>query len=177
MARSPAFVAGHSNAVTGAEEFARALKETDRNLSREFSKANRSIGTKISAAQKSEASAYSKQAAAASAAISITTMRGGLAMRLSSGKVPFALGAEFGAKKYPQFPSWRGNQWSGLPEGIGYWFHPGIADNYDEALDLYMQAVHDAGNRAGLDITNGPRAATAFDIVSQQASAVPVFAV
>lgn len=175
MARAPTFVAGHSNAVTGAEEFTRALRATDRNLAREFGQAGRAIGQMITTDQKEQASAYSRQAAAASKAISILSMntagsKGGLVLRLSNARVPFALGAEFGARQFPQFPPWKGNQWKGVPEGIGYFFHPPIADNLDEAMDLYMQAVQTAGRKAGIDINNGPRGASAFDIGLGQAA-------
>lgn len=52
-------------------------------------------------------------------------------VRLGSRTAPFALGAEFGAIRYAQFPPWRGNQWSfrGLDfsdHTTGYFLHPAI---------------------------------------------------
>lgn len=174
--RGPAMVAGHSSAVTGAEQFSRALRETDRGLARELGQAGRAIGKRVVTVQKGKANLYSRQAAAAAKAISIQSTntfssKGGISLRLSS-KRGFEFGAEFGARRYPQFPPWKGNQFQNgdFPDGIGYFFHPGIADQQDEILDLYMEAVRDAAKKAGIDMSSGPRAATAADVIGGQIS-------
>ena len=50
-----------------------------------------------------------------------------------------ALGAEFGSKRYTQFPPWRGNQFTG--GDVGYMLHPAIRDNETEWVDMYWQGI------------------------------------
>jgi hypothetical protein len=53
-----------------------------------------------------------------------------------------ALGAEFGAKQYPQFPDWRGNQWQAWgTNGVGYMVHPSIREKEEEVLDHYDRGI------------------------------------
>jgi len=58
---------------------------------------------------------------------------------LDANKAPMILGAEFGAKRYRQFPRFRGNQhpstWA--PEGVGYVLYPTIRDNEAGIVDAY----------------------------------------
>ena len=159
---SPQIVGGTTQAVTGAEEFARALRKMSPQIKRELDKRNREIGKEVIAKAKGRASGVSRQAARASAAMSATGARGGVAIRLAGRKVPFALGAEFGAKRYPQFMAWTGNQWSGIPEGVGYFMHPTIRDSVPDVVNKYLDACQDAAARSGLRMS--PRAATGFDI-------------
>lgn len=154
MARAQ-FVTG-STAMVGTDDFNAALRRMNRNLYNEFRRARSAIARTVVAQQKSKANAYSRQAAAAAAAIAVTAVGGGVGVSLKKSKVPFALGAEFGAKQYPQFPGWTGNQWSGNPEGVGYWFHPGIVESQAEVLDLYMAAVNSAASKAGIDVSGTP---------------------
>jgi hypothetical protein len=61
----------------------------------------------------------------------------------------FALGAEYGARAYPQFPAWRGNQWTdegGV--GVGYFLHPAIRESGDGLLDLYDRELAALTRRA-----------------------------
>lgn len=155
--------AGGSTALVGADDFQAALRRMDRNLYNEFRRAKYAIGKLVTGRQKQAATAYSRQAAAAAKAIAVAQIGGGVGVSLRSSVVPFAAGAEFGAKQYPQFPSWTGNQWTGMPEGVGYWFHPAIVQSQDEVLDLYMQATADAARKAGLDVSGTPRTANAFE--------------
>jgi hypothetical protein len=48
-------------------------------------------------------------------------------IRLSSSSSPTILGAEFGAKAYPQFPRWKGNQFT-IGGGSGYMLHPALRE-------------------------------------------------
>jgi len=53
------------------------------------------------------------------------------------GGLPFAMGAEFGAIQYGQFPEWRGNK-----DDAGYFFWPAIRNfRDDDMLDLWVREV------------------------------------
>lgn len=158
---SPKMVGGTSQAVTGATQFSAALRRMAPAVKRNLDKQNRTIGKLVVERGKAKASGVSPQAAAAARSLSATASGGGVGIRLGSG-VPFALGAEFGAKKYPQFMAWTGNQWSGVPSDVGYFMHPAIRDSMPEVVDKYLEAAQDAARSAGLRFT--PSRAGALDI-------------
>lgn len=60
----------------------------------------------------------------------------------------FALGAEFGSKRYGQFLDWRGNQHRGWGGGPGYFLHPAIRKEGRRILDLYWSEVRSTARRA-----------------------------
>lgn len=68
---------------------------------------------------------------------------------IGSAKEPWALGAEFGAKRFPQFQRWNGNQWrdsngdkwAGADPNVGYFLHPAIDQTRDEFLAAYDEQV------------------------------------
>lgn len=68
---------------------------------------------------------------------------------LGSARTPFAFGAEFGAKQYPQFPPWRGNQHTD-PDGsnVGYMIYPTIRETREEFLELYGDALEELAAKA-----------------------------
>lgn len=66
----------------------------------------------------------------------------------ASGRTPFAFGAEFGAKQYRQFASWRGNQWGGWNGGPGYFLHPAIRDTAPAVMDNYWRSIRDITDAA-----------------------------
>ena len=154
------------NAVVGADEFARALRKMDRDLYREMTQANRAIGTMVVKRGRAKAASYSSQAKKASGSMRVASARSGINLSLGGGRWPYALGAEFGALQYAQFPQWRGNQYVSWDDGVGYFFHPAIRESQEEVLDLYMQAVADAARKAGIDL-NTPRSAGVTDVARQ----------
>jgi hypothetical protein len=58
-------------------------------------------------------------------------------------KSPWALGAEFGAKQYPQFPPFRGNQFDSSGGDAGYAVHPVIRRNLPDIETAYLDAMED----------------------------------
>lgn len=60
----------------------------------------------------------------------------------------FARGAEWGARKYKQFPPWRGNQWRSWGGGPGYFLHPAIREVGDTVLEEYWESVRALRKRA-----------------------------
>lgn len=154
-------VSGTTQAVTGVDEFARALRKMSPAIRRELDKRNRAIGGRVVEKAKGRASGVSRQAAAASQSLRATAARGGVAIQLRNAR-GFELGAEFGAKKYPQFPPWRGNQWSGVPDGVGYFMHPTIREEVPTVTDEYLAAAQAAAAQVGLRMV--PQRAGALDI-------------
>lgn len=155
-------VGGTTQVVTDSEAFAAALKRMGGNIRKEFLASNRAIGKLVIARAKGKAS--TRQQAAAARTMSATAVRGGVGIRLSG---PFSLGAEYGAKKYPQFPPWRGNQFGdgqGGTTGVGYFMHPAIRESQAQVLALYMQNVDNAARRAGIRTGGAPRVAGVLDI-------------
>ena len=57
----------------------------------------------------------------------------------------WALGAEFGSKRYRQFQPFRGNQWEGLP---GYVVQPTIRENKPRIEAEYLDTVYDTVRKA-----------------------------
>lgn len=58
-----------------------------------------------------------------------------------NGRYAFARGAEWGARRYKQFPPWRGNQWMSWGGGPGYFLHPAIRTVGKDVLDEYWQSI------------------------------------
>lgn len=56
-------------------------------------------------------------------------------------KSEWALGAEFGAKQYPQFQPWQGNQFDVVGGGPGYVVHPTIRKNLEGIEKRYEHIV------------------------------------
>lgn len=65
-----------------------------------------------------------------------------------NGRYAFALGAEFGARQYRQFPPWRGNQWNSWGGGPGYFLHPAIREVGEDVLDEYWESIRGLASTA-----------------------------
>lgn len=153
---------GTTQAVNGVEEFARAVKAISPAVRRELDKRNRAIGGTV--VNDARAGAPSRQAAAAAEALSATAARGGVAIRLRNVR-GFEAGAEYGARQYPQFPPWRGNQFTGA-ENVGYFMHPAIRTRLPWVVDQYFAATQAAAAQVGLRMT--PTRAGILDIARTQ---------
>ena len=97
------------------------------------------------------AKANTSTAQEAKAAESLRAIRaaGFAGVRLGTGTVyAFALGAEFGSKRYGQFLDWRGNQHKGWDGGPGYFLHPAIRSEGRRILDLYWKEIQQTARRA-----------------------------
>jgi hypothetical protein len=83
------------------------------------------------------ASERKQSAKAAESLTALSLPGGGAGIRLGDAQHQFAMGAEFGALAYAQFPLWRGNQWMSWDGGPGYFLHPAIRQDADKATELY----------------------------------------
>jgi hypothetical protein len=140
---------GYAADVEGLAQFSRALARIgDGHLRDGVKQANFKIADKLVDFAKSNASGMNRQQTKAAESLRATNTANYAAIRLGSARTPYALGAEFGAKKRTHrgriargFRPWRGNQWSGWAGGPGYFLHPAIREHAPELLDEYMQEI------------------------------------
>jgi hypothetical protein len=142
-------VHGYAANVEGLGQFTRALARIGADgLRDEVKQANYTVADKLADAAKSKAAGLSRQQRAAAESLRATKTQNYAAIRLGSARKPYALGAEFGAKKRTRrgrviagFRPWRGNQFSGWAGGPGYFLHPAIREKGPELINEYMQAI------------------------------------
>lgn len=117
--------------VNGLRDLQRELKRLD--LTDDLKDAHyRVAGIVVDEAEKRARALGRMQAKAAE------SLRAGKAQRkatvsIGGARYPFALGAEFGAKKYPQFLPHLGR--------TGYWTYPAIRAKRDEVIDAYGDEI------------------------------------
>ncbi|MFC7979511.1 hypothetical protein ACFUT3_30300 [Streptomyces cinereoruber] len=142
-------VDGVAGNVEGLAQFTRALARIGANGLRDGVKeANYEVADKLTDAARSKAAGLSRQQKAAAESLRATKTQNYAAVRLGSARKPYALGAEFGAKKRTRrgvlargFRRWRGNAFSGWAGGPGYFLHPAIRENGPELIEEYMRRI------------------------------------
>ena len=122
-------------AVEGLDELRRELKKLDdAGLTKELKDANYKVASLVVDASKARANSRLER----KAALSLSAGRQAARAQVAGGgpRAPFFGGAEFGARKYPQFQPWRGN-------GItaGYFLFPAIRAETDRIVDLYGDEI------------------------------------
>jgi len=126
--------------IPGLRKFSAALKE----LGGEIPKSLRDYNAKAAKAVVTEARARAKSPQAAKAAKSLRSTKSSTYVGIILGdnnRYAFARGAEWGARQYKQFPSWRGNQWMSWGGGPGYFLHPAIRHVGDTVLNDYWESI------------------------------------
>lgn len=94
-----------------------------------------------------------QQASAAKSMLGKGTVREAVLAMRNTASVPYGIGAYMGAKAYPWFETWVGNDWD-LAAGEGpYVIAEAIASNLDEILGLFETEIDAAFESAGLEIT------------------------
>lgn len=135
----------------GAREFARQLDRMGDELAEEFRQglaeiaedaaegARGAAATRGTGQQRRAAWGIEGRSTALSAKLTIST----------KGDLPFALGAFFGAKAYPQFPRWVGNTWEAGVKGEGpYHVNDALAEEADRAEERFGDLVEDLAVRS-----------------------------
>lgn len=126
--------------VVGLDEFRKALKELGPQWPKEMGRANKETATIVADAARIKASALGGVHRHVASSIKASA-----AARHAKvvGSGPAFFGAEFGAKRYSQFPPWRGNQWAHTQpaEGVGYMVQPAARDKAAEVLTTYGAAI------------------------------------
>lgn len=121
---------------------------------KDLTKANRVVAKAALALAKAAASGSSDpEQTSAVNAITATATQSAASLRISSGSIPWAIGAFYGAKEFPQFLPWIGNGWD-LNEGTGpyaikFAFSP---SGIETIKQTYQKEVGDTLRAAGLSV-------------------------
>jgi hypothetical protein len=135
--------------VEGLAQFTRALARAGADgMKQEVKQANFDVADKLTQAAKEKANGLSRQQRAAANSLRATKTQNYAAVRLGAARKPYALGAEFGAKKLTRngvvargFKPWRGNQFNGWEGGPGYFLHPSIREKGPVLIREYMDKI------------------------------------
>ncbi|MEV5080330.1 hypothetical protein AB0K74_16370 [Streptomyces sp. NPDC056159] len=142
--------------VEGLAQFTRALARAGADGARaEVKQANWEVADKLTQAAKSKAAGLTRQQRAAAQSLRATKTVNYAAVRLGSARKPYAMGAEFGAKKLTRrgrlargFKPWRGNQFNGWDGGPGYFLHPSIREKGPELIREYTNKIENMMSEA-----------------------------
>jgi hypothetical protein len=141
--------------VEGLYEFLRQVKATAPEVAKEVGNVNKRAADLVKDAATSKATALGGVAAKAAGSLATAKATRMSSVRLGRG-MPFAFGAEFGAKHYNQFKPWRGNQWvagEGPANGVGYFLYPAIRDERAKIEVEYMASMLALMRMAGFRVT------------------------
>lgn len=128
--------------VEGLDEFRTDLRTAQADYPEAVRLAGYELAKSITTRAKLRAAARGGVArkAAVSSLRAYRTSRGG-AVAAGGARAPFFWGAEFGAKQYRRFDSWRGNQWGGWSGGPGYFLNPTIREDARALLRGYIETL------------------------------------
>ena len=141
---------GRSIEIHGLKELNRELKRVDAGFPKAMRKAGLAAAAVVTATAQARAAAGTPTQRKAARAIKARAGAGRAAVAVvPSRAIPFAFGAFFGAKQYPQFDRWVGNTWDAGSRTSGpYAINPAIADTKDEVIDLYATAILEITDKA-----------------------------
>jgi hypothetical protein len=160
--RGKYFTSGYSNdfsqkiEVEGLLEFLAQVKATAPEVAKQVADVNKKAADIVKEAASAKAQGIGSTAAKAAQSLATSKAVRQSTVRLGRG-MPFAFGAEFGAKKYKQFEAWRGNQWvagSGPAAGVGYFLYPAIREQKAKVETEYMAAMLALMRAAGFHVTD-----------------------
>jgi septal ring factor EnvC (AmiA/AmiB activator) len=138
---------GEQFVIEGLSQFQRELKKLSGALPTSLRKLNEEAANKI--VDTGREKARRPQQAKAAESLRASRSANYVAVLLGdSSKYEFALGSEFGARRYKQFPPWRGNQWQSWGGGPGYFLHPAIREVGTTILDDYWDSIRGLARRA-----------------------------
>ncbi len=142
----PKYTASGAVRVEGLEELRAGLKKIGPEWPAKLGQVNKQLTSMIVASAK--ARAVTRQAAKAAESLKASAGAKEAVITLGGDAFPFALGAEFGALQYKQFPPWRGNQFAPSSDGVGYFLHPAIHADLGKIEDAYLDAIDDLTHQA-----------------------------
>lgn len=132
--------------VTGLKELRRELKLLEGNFPRELQKTNKFVAESVivpDARAAAEARTNPRVGRAVVNSIRATATQTRSQVAVGGAKVPWALGHEFGGKRFKQFPRWRGNK-----QGSGYFLYPTVRAKMGEIVNTYDELVGNLTMRA-----------------------------
>lgn len=121
------------------------------NAGKDLTKANRQVAKVVVTTSRGAASGAEQTSAVG--AIAAAATQSAAAVTISSGKVPWALGAFMGSLQYPQFDTWIGSGWD-LAEGTGPY---AIKDAFsssgrDQIMKSYQDNIVETLRAGGVDV-------------------------
>lgn len=143
-------VIGSTLGVEGLDELRRELKRLESgDLSGRLKDANRKVAELVVGRAETRARMLGRQAAAAAESLKAARQAARAVVSLGSARVPFALGAEFGARRNRERRTDRGpmlgwNQfpeWTGSGAAAGRFLYPTIRDSQRDVEELYMDEL------------------------------------
>lgn len=126
--------------VEGLKELIAGLKQAEVKVAGEMGKASKEAGDVVIKAARTVAAQKGGAAAKAAPSLVAAARAREAAVSYGSDRYPMAMGAEFGAKQYPQFEPFRGNQWEG-DGGPGYVLQPTIKAKRPEFETVYLAGI------------------------------------
>lgn len=126
--------------LAGAKEFAAALKRVKGRANANLRKSNRTVAKKAQGHARAAASGGTRQQQRAATGITAVGTTTAAVVKIGpTVKAPFARGAFFGAKKFPQFLPWVGANWKPATHGEGpYRVNDAFAQHQGEYEDDFL---------------------------------------
>lgn len=160
--RGKQFTSNYSNdfsqkiEVQGLYEFLAQVKATAPEVAKQVADVNKKAADIVKDAAAAKAAGIGSTAAKAAGSLATSKATRQASVRLGRG-MPFAFGAEFGAKRYNQFKPWTGNQWvkeSGPAGGVGYFLYPAIREQKAKVESEYMASMLALMRMAGFHVSD-----------------------
>lgn len=129
-------------------QFARDLRRIGDEFREELKDLNQQAGQMVVDRARSIASAPQQQAAAQDLRSRRRQREAVIALGSVGRSKAWARGAELGAKRWPQFPPWTGNQFEEWAGGDGYFLHPAIDQTADEVFEFYGRRLDEIASQA-----------------------------
>lgn len=128
--------------IEGLDEFRASLRAAGKEYGRAMGQANKRAAEFVAAEARTRAISRGGSAAKGAQSIKASAAQKAAMVAIGGPRYQWMLGAEFGAKKYKQFPPWRGNQWQpDANNGVGYFLHPAIRDTRERFEEMYLEEL------------------------------------
>lgn len=138
---------GDAIRVEGLAQFLKELKALGAGWPKELGQANKAAADVVVAGARTKAAQRGGPAAHAAPSLASAARAREAVVTFGGRGHPEAMGAEFGSKRYRQFPSFLGNQWEGWG-GPGYVVGPAAREKGEAVETVYMAAITRIAARA-----------------------------
>lgn len=122
--------------IEGLAALQKELRQMGAEFAKQLSTANKDAAEVVASAARSKASGRGGVAAKTAPSIKAQGEQRRSKVTIGGNAYPFAMGAEFGATAYRQFPAWRGSG-----SGAGYFLYPAIRSTRDEFVEVYERVI------------------------------------
>lgn len=134
-----------SGEVKGLADFRRALKALEGDYPKQLGQINQDVGELV--VDQAEHHAHDRGgpylAALRLGGLKASKAQTAARIVLDGVRAPMIFGAEFGAKRWPQF-----DRWTGSGDDAGYALWPAVREKQDEAGEMYLDALDELSRKA-----------------------------